>query len=225
MDVLDRADLPFPHSLPEFQRLFPDDAACAAYLEKARWGDGFACPHCGTAGEPFHFENRPGVLRCRKCRQNTGRTVGTVMERSHTPLNVWFCAAYLVASQTPDACPLCSFSGNLVFRATRRPFKFSTSSARAWCGPTKTGSVDSPRTMLRWTKPGLAGKNAWGRPWCSPQGSRLLCHRGASSKAGPQARQPERRTLCRIAFGSPSCSTVAPSRSVASSRAPSRRDR
>ena len=40
MDVLDRADLPFPHSLPEFQRLFPDDAACAAYLEKARWGDG-----------------------------------------------------------------------------------------------------------------------------------------------------------------------------------------
>ena len=29
MDVLDRADLPFPHSLPEFQRLFPDDAACA----------------------------------------------------------------------------------------------------------------------------------------------------------------------------------------------------
>ena len=55
MDVLDRADLPFPHSLPEFQRLFPDDAACAAYLEQARWGDGFACPHCGTAGEPFHF--------------------------------------------------------------------------------------------------------------------------------------------------------------------------
>ena len=43
MDVLDRADHPFPHSLPEFQRLFPDDAACAAYLEKARWGDGL-CP-------------------------------------------------------------------------------------------------------------------------------------------------------------------------------------
>ena len=58
-------------------------------------------PHCGTAGEPFHFENRPGVLRCRQCRQNTGLTVGTVMERSHTPLNVWFWAAYLVASQTP----------------------------------------------------------------------------------------------------------------------------
>ena len=26
MDVLDRADLPFPHSLPEFQRLFPRES-------------------------------------------------------------------------------------------------------------------------------------------------------------------------------------------------------
>jgi hypothetical protein len=36
LDVLDHADLPFAQSLPEFQRLFPGDAACAAYLEKAR---------------------------------------------------------------------------------------------------------------------------------------------------------------------------------------------
>ena len=79
-----------------------DVSACAAYLEKARWGDGFACPHCGTAGEPFHFENRPGVLRCRKCRQNTGLTVGTVMERSHTPLNV---ARSAPAAHRPGAFP------------------------------------------------------------------------------------------------------------------------
>src|ERR1035437_9008728 len=101
MDVLQRGDLPFPHSLPEFQHLFPNEAACSAYLEKARWRDGFLCPHCMTMGEPFRFENRPGVLRCRKCRKNTRLTAGTVMEHSHTPLNVWFWAAYLIASQTP----------------------------------------------------------------------------------------------------------------------------
>ena len=33
--------------------------------------------------------------------RQTGLTVGTVMERSHTPLSTWFWAAYLVASQTP----------------------------------------------------------------------------------------------------------------------------
>lgn len=100
MDVDQHAGLPFPRSLREFQRLFPGDAACAEYLEKVRWGDGFVCPHCGVTGEPFRISTRPGVLACRNCRRQTGLTVGTVMERSHTPLSTWFWAAYLVASQT-----------------------------------------------------------------------------------------------------------------------------
>jgi transposase-like protein len=100
-DVFQRDDLPFPHSLPEFQRLFPDDTACAAYLEKARWRNGFVCPYCQAEGEPFRFANRAGVLRCRKCRKDAALTVGTVMENSHTALSVWFWAAYLIVSQTP----------------------------------------------------------------------------------------------------------------------------
>ncbi len=36
----------FPHSLLEFQRRFPDDDACAAYLALARWPAGFVCPAC-----------------------------------------------------------------------------------------------------------------------------------------------------------------------------------
>ena len=101
IDVLQRNHLPFPGSLPEFQRLFPDDAACAAYLEKARWSDGFVCPQCGALGDPFRFASRRGVMRCRACRCDTSLTAGTVMERTHTPLSVWFWAAYLVSSQTP----------------------------------------------------------------------------------------------------------------------------
>jgi len=99
-DIYLHADLPFPKSLPQFQRLFPNDAACATYLERIRWEHGFVCPGCGEAGEPFRFANRPGVLRCRKCRKDAALTAGTVMERTHTPLNTWFWAAYLVASQT-----------------------------------------------------------------------------------------------------------------------------
>src|SRR5208282_4166365 len=52
MDIHQRDDLAFPQSLPEFQQLFPDDAACAAYLGRARWPDGFVCPHCGQIAEP-----------------------------------------------------------------------------------------------------------------------------------------------------------------------------
>jgi hypothetical protein len=101
MDINQHAALPFPQSLSEFQRLFPDDAACAEYLEKARWGasssalwcDWRTVPHCDPPGRTY--------LACRKCRHQTGLTDGTVMERSHTPLSTWFWAAYLVASQTP----------------------------------------------------------------------------------------------------------------------------
>jgi transposase-like protein len=101
IDVLERGDLLFPHSLPEFQRLFPDEAACAAYLEHLRWPHGFICPHCDATGEPYRFASRPTVLRCRSCQHNSYLTAGTVMERTRTPLSVWFWAAYLVASQTP----------------------------------------------------------------------------------------------------------------------------
>ena len=35
-----------PSSLIDFQRRFPDDAACAAWLAELRWPDGFLCPVC-----------------------------------------------------------------------------------------------------------------------------------------------------------------------------------
>lgn len=98
--VNQNAALPFLQSLPEFQRLFPDDIACVVYLEKLRWQYGCVCPHCRMTGVPFHIATRRGVLTCRKCRRQTALTVAAVMERSHTPLATWFWAAYLIASQT-----------------------------------------------------------------------------------------------------------------------------
>jgi hypothetical protein len=88
MDIHQRDDLAFPQSLPDFQRLFPEDAACAAYLGRARWTDGFVCRHCDLIAEPSRIVTCPGVLECRACRRQTGLLVGTVMERSHTPLSV-----------------------------------------------------------------------------------------------------------------------------------------
>ncbi len=101
-DVLQWEHLEFPRSLPQFQKLFPDDAACARWLESAKWPKGFACPHCGEAKrEPYRFEARPGVLRCKTCRKDVSLTAGSVMERTHTALTAWFWGAYLVSSLTP----------------------------------------------------------------------------------------------------------------------------
>jgi len=97
----------FPTSLPEFQSVFPDDAACAKYLETMRWPTGFTCPRCRQTGEPYRFPTRSSVvLRCRKCKVNTSLTSGTVMRSTHTPLSTWFWAAYMVTTQTPGQSAL-----------------------------------------------------------------------------------------------------------------------
>jgi len=93
-------NLPFPKSLLEFQKLFPDDAACAKYLESVRWPDGFICPACEHAADPFRFVAKPQVLRCRVCRKDAYLMSGTIMQDSHTSLLTWFWGAYLVASLT-----------------------------------------------------------------------------------------------------------------------------
>jgi len=96
-----RNDPPFPGTLPEFDKLFPDDAACAAYLESVLWPDGFLCTWCGHAGAPYRFAHAPHLLGCRSCRRDNWATAGTIMEHTRTPLAVWFRGAYLVVAQSP----------------------------------------------------------------------------------------------------------------------------
>jgi len=97
----------FPTTLPEFQKVFPDDAACAKYLEALRWPSGFICPNCGHKDKPYRFPSRSSVvLRCRECKVNTSLTASTVMQSTHTPLSTWFWGAYLVTTQTPGQSAL-----------------------------------------------------------------------------------------------------------------------
>ena len=96
----------FPQTLLEFQRLFPDEAACAWHLERMRWPEGFECPSCGVVGDPWRLRARPRVVECRHCGHQVSLTAGTVMHRTRQPLLVWFWAAYLVTTQTPGMSAL-----------------------------------------------------------------------------------------------------------------------
>ena len=83
----------------EFRQKFSNDAACLEYLIRCRWPDGFVCPKCSSNSAAL-LSTRP-VFQCRKCRHQTYVMAGTVMHRSHLPLQEWFWAAYLVATHTP----------------------------------------------------------------------------------------------------------------------------
>jgi len=89
-----------PMNILEFQKMFPDEAACLKYLEHMRWPNGFACSKCSVVGEPFRIPKRMRVLVCRSCRYETSVTAGTVMHRSKTDVLAWFWAAHLVSTQT-----------------------------------------------------------------------------------------------------------------------------
>ena len=80
----------------EFARRFPDDTACASYVERLRWPGGFVCPACGAKGEPWRQSR--GRLTCSTCRHQTTATAGTIFEKTRTPLSVWFAGAWHVTT-------------------------------------------------------------------------------------------------------------------------------
>lgn len=89
----------FPRSLPEFQRCFGDEAACADYLAAVRWVDGFRCPACG-GGKGWRLSTKPFAWKCADCGKQTSLTAGTVMHGSKLKLTAWFWAAYLMATHS-----------------------------------------------------------------------------------------------------------------------------
>jgi transposase-like protein len=79
---------------------FHDAEAARKHLEAIRWPDGPVCPHCGNYEKIYEVKSakaRAGVYACAACRKQFTVTVGTLFERSHVPLNLWFQAAYLLA--------------------------------------------------------------------------------------------------------------------------------
>ena len=92
--------LPYPRSLPELQRLFPDEGACVRYLFALRWSDGWRCT-AGCGGAEFILYDAGRSVFCRQCRKKTALSADTIMHRSKQPLLNWFYAAFLVSTLTP----------------------------------------------------------------------------------------------------------------------------
>lgn len=80
---------------------FQDEDKAREYLEALRWPNGVTCPHCGAMGDHYQLRgkaHRPGVWKCKDCREQFSVTVGTLFERSKIKLNVWLQAAHFMSS-------------------------------------------------------------------------------------------------------------------------------
>ncbi len=86
----------YPNTYREFIEMFPDDAACAAYLVQLRWPEGFICPACKTSSKSW-VESR-GRLECSICHHQTSVSAGTIFDKTRTPLTTWLEAAWHVTT-------------------------------------------------------------------------------------------------------------------------------
>jgi ISXO2-like transposase domain/Transposase zinc-ribbon domain len=88
-----------PLALAAFMERFSDDRACADYLCRKRWPDGFVCPECGGI-KGWELGAKRFTWECAACGRQTSVTAGTVMHRSKVPLRLWFLAAHLMATHS-----------------------------------------------------------------------------------------------------------------------------
>ena len=85
-------------SVPQLYRMFPDDDACRAWLERVRWGSSPACPRCGSLdGIREAPPSKPkGNYWCKSCRRFFTVTVGTCLHATKADLQHWIYAIYSV---------------------------------------------------------------------------------------------------------------------------------
>jgi transposase-like protein len=83
----------YPRSLAEMRAWFDTDWKCRDYLDWLRWPDGFVCPNC-DGGVGWRLADRLARWKCGGCGRKVSATAGTILDKTRTPLTVWFAVAW-----------------------------------------------------------------------------------------------------------------------------------
>ncbi len=86
-------------TVAQFERMFPDEDACCAYLVGRRWPKGVRCPRCG-AENPTELKGHPWRWQCYQCAPQSSyrfsHIAGTIFENTNKPLREWFRVVHLM---------------------------------------------------------------------------------------------------------------------------------
>ena len=85
-------------TVAQFERMFPDENACRAYLVARRWPDRVRCPRCGNEAV-YDLPSREWHWQCQKCAPDGYRfshIAGTIFENTNKPLRDWFRVVHLM---------------------------------------------------------------------------------------------------------------------------------
>ena len=85
------------YTLKQFQTAYPNDDACLHQIFILRYGHLVSCPKCQKEPAFVKVKDRRSY-QCPYCSYQVYPTVGTIFEKSTTPLTSWFMAIYLHCS-------------------------------------------------------------------------------------------------------------------------------
>ena len=109
------------YTVLDFERDYPDDAACLEWLKNYRWPKGIVCenkecPHYGTVTNHYRVKSRPSYS-CAFCGHHVHPTADTIFHKSTTSLRLWFHAVYMMSSTR------CGVSAKQIQRQTGVTYK------------------------------------------------------------------------------------------------------
>ncbi|MEX0365694.1 MAG: IS1595 family transposase [Ruegeria sp.] len=81
-------------NIRQFYQQFPTDEACLEHLFNARFGQGHVCPKCKREAKWYRLSKQQ-AYSCEWCGHHIHPMVGTIFEKSRTPLQLWFYAIFL----------------------------------------------------------------------------------------------------------------------------------
>ena len=85
------------YTIRDFERDFPDDAACLDWLRSYLYPDGIFCKVCGEVTKHHRVKSRPSYS-CDRCGHHEHPMASTIFQDTRTPLRTWFHAVFLMAS-------------------------------------------------------------------------------------------------------------------------------
>src|SRR5579871_1099628 len=89
-------------TIPQWERAFPTEDACNAYLVAHRWPEGVFCPRCGNAEVKAHG-TMPWNWLCNVCSPSATNyrfsvIAGTIFENTNKPLREWFRVIHMMVT-------------------------------------------------------------------------------------------------------------------------------
>ncbi len=153
----------FPKNLPEFLEQFGTEEACAEYLFRQKWPEGFKCSKCGF--NEAHLLPTRSIYVCYGCRRHHSLTSGTAFHGTRKGLKKLFLALYFMVS-SKQGLSAKELQRQLGLGSYKTAWSWLHKLRRCMVDPNRSalsGEIELDETWIGGAKHGVRGRGAAGK--------------------------------------------------------------